>query len=147
MASFLLHRLRSPLRWVLVVAALLAAAAHVPVIGPHIAEAPYMGRLFIVLTVGCAILALAALIRDTPAVYALSVLTCGLAIAGYGATRLVAFPMLADDVGNWAEPLGLVSTASEAVVVVAALTALLRRPAIRAMGSEPSAAPLVSNYS
>jgi hypothetical protein len=50
--------------------------------------------------------------------------TCGLAILGYVATRLVGFPMLGDDVGNWLEPLGLASIGSEAVVVVAAIAVL-----------------------
>ena len=60
----------------------------------------------------------------------MATLTCGLAIIGYAATRLVAFPMLADDVGNWFEPLGVISVLSEAIVVGCALTALRRgRPA------------------
>ena len=124
-ASVLTEPLRRRQRSVLAVGALVAAAAHVPVIGPHLDEAPYMGVLFVVLTVGCAAIALAALVRDTAAVYGLAVLTCGLAVLGYVATRLVAFPMLADDVGNWLEPLGVVSVLSESVVVVAAIVALL----------------------
>jgi hypothetical protein len=112
------------------IAALVAAVAHLPVIGPHLEEAPYMGVLFVVLTVGCAAIALAAVIRDSAAVYALAVLTCGLAVLGYVATRLVGFPMLADDVGNWLEPLGVVSVLSESVVVVAAVRALLASPAV-----------------
>ena len=48
------------------------------------------------------------------------------AIIGYLATRLLPFPMLADDVGNWLEPLGVVSVLSELVVVGAAVTALRR---------------------
>jgi hypothetical protein len=122
--SFLLRPLSSPLRWLFVVAALVAAAAHVPVIGPHLDEAPYMGVLFVVLTVGCSALAAAAVVRDSAAVYAAAVVTCGLAVAGYVATRLVAFPMLADDVGNWLEPLGVVSIVSESVVVAISLYAL-----------------------
>jgi hypothetical protein len=121
---FLLEPLRRPERFLMSLAALVAAAAHVPVIAPHLDEAPYMGVLFVVLTVGCAVLAAAVLVRDSAAVYALAVLTCGLAVVGYAATRLVAFPMLADDVGNWWEPLGIVSVVSETVVVVAALAAL-----------------------
>jgi hypothetical protein len=119
-----LHRPQA--RW-LAVAALVAAAAHVPVIAPHLDEAPYMGVLFIVLTVGCTVVGLAALVRDTAAVYALAALTCGLAVVGYVATRLVAFPMLADDVGNWFEPLGVVSVLSETAVVLVAVWALRRR--------------------
>jgi len=46
---------------------------------------------------------------------------CTAAVIGYLATRLVAFPMLADDVGNWFEPLGVVSVLSELVVVASAI--------------------------
>lgn len=85
-----------------------------------------MGVLFLVLTAACLLIATAAVVRDTAAVYALAILTCGLAVIGYAATRLVPFPMLADDVGNWLEPLGVVSVLSELVVVGAAVTALRR---------------------
>ncbi|MGN6414851.1 hypothetical protein [Flexivirga sp.] len=124
---FLGRPLRSPLRLLVVAAALVAACAHVPVIAPHLDEAPYMGALFIVLTVACVVLAATLLVHDAPRVYALSVLTCGLAVIGYAATRIVAFPMLADDVGNWFEPLGVVSVISESVVVVASVVALRGR--------------------
>lgn len=128
MLRMLAHRRGSRLRWPLAAAALIAAAAHVPVIGPHLREAPYMGVLFVVLTAACTVLAAAAVLCDSAAVYGLSVLTCGLAVAGYAATRLIAFPMLGDDVGNWIEPLGLISIAAEGVVIALAVTALLRRP-------------------
>src|SRR3954464_13474379 len=84
-------------RWVVAAAALVAAAAHVPVIGPHLAEAPYMGILFVLLTVACLGVAAAVCLRDSAALYATSAVICGLAVLGYAATRLVAFPMLADD--------------------------------------------------
>ena len=121
-----LRPLRSRLRWLTVPAIAVAAAAHIPVTPEHLHEAPYMGVLFIVLTAACAALGLTLLVRDAAAVYALAVLTCGLAILGYAATRLVAFPMLGDDVGNWLEPLGVVSVLSEAAVVVSAVVALAR---------------------
>lgn len=127
MTSFLSKRQESRWRWLMVPAVLVAAAAHLPVIRPHLDEAPYMGVLFIVLSAACVALASAAISWDTPVVYALSVLTCGLALLGYLATRMVAFPMLSDDVGNWFEPLGLLSVSSETVVVVAALGALARQ--------------------
>jgi hypothetical protein len=122
--SFALRPLHSPLRPVLAAAAVLVAGAHVPVIAPHLDEAPYMGVLFVVLTVGCLAIGLAALIRDSAGLYALAMLTCGLAVVGYAATRMVAFPMLADDVGNWLEPLGVMSVAGELTVIAVALTAL-----------------------
>ncbi|MGH3783531.1 MAG: hypothetical protein ACRDRO_23650 [Pseudonocardiaceae bacterium] len=118
---------RSPWRWVLAPAAAVAAVSHIPVIAQHLDEAPYMGVLFIVLTAACLALAVAALIRDTAVVYGLAVLTCGLAIIGYIATRLVAFPQLADDVGNWLEPLGIVAILAEVVVVIAAVNGVAAR--------------------
>jgi hypothetical protein len=126
-------------RWIVATAALIAAVAHVPVIGPHLDEAPYMGILFIVLTVACLGIAGAISVRDSAALYAAAALTCGLAVLGYAATRLVAFPMLADDVGNWLEPLGVWSVVSETVVVLAAGSALVRRPA--APGASPAVQP------
>lgn len=115
---------RSPWRWVLASGALVAAAAHIPVIAPHLDKATYMGALFIILTTACLVLAAAVLIRDAPVVYGLAVPTCGLAIIGYAATRLVAFPELDDDLGNWLEPLGVVSIVAEAVVVTAGVNGL-----------------------
>jgi len=119
---------RSGWRWVLAAAAVVAAVAHIPVIGPHLDEAPYMGVLFIVLAAACVFLAGAAVVRDATVIYGLAILTCGLAIIGYAATRLVAFPELDDDVGNWFEPLGLVSILAELVVVIAAINGLRHRP-------------------
>ena len=83
--------LRAPQRYVLAVAAAIAAIAHIPVIGPHLDEAPYMGVLFIILTIACLTLGMVALVWDPPAVYLASTITCGLAVIGYIATRLVAF--------------------------------------------------------
>ena len=116
-----------PLRAGLVVAALVAAGAHVPVTAEHLVEAPYMGWSFIAFTAVCGGLALAAAVRDSRVVQAAMVLWCGGALATYAATRLVAFPQLADDVGNWIEPWGVVSVVSEALTVVLCLVALRGR--------------------
>lgn len=125
--NFLVRAQGSSARWPLAAAASIAAVAHIPVIGTHLAEAPYMGVLFVVLTVTCFALAAAALVCDSRAVYAASAATCALAIIGYAATRLITFPMLADDVGNWFEPLGVMSVISESLVVACAVTGLRSR--------------------
>ncbi len=124
MDEFLWTPRRRPWRWVVAAAAALAALAHIPVIGPHLHEAPYMGEEFVVLTVACLLLAIAAIVCDSAAVYGLTVVTCGLAVVGYVATRLVAFPQLNDDVGNWFEPLGVVSVLAEGAAVAAAILGL-----------------------
>ena len=96
--------------------ALVAGLAHVPVTPEHLDEAPYIGVLFIVLTVACVIGAAWLLISDSRAVWASLGATCLLAVAGYVVSRTVGLPMMADDVGNWFETLGVVSVVTEAAV-------------------------------
>ncbi|SDY33364.1 hypothetical protein SAMN05661080_03124 [Modestobacter sp. DSM 44400] len=126
--SSLVDSRRQGQRWVVAAAALVAGTAHLPVIAPHLAEAPYMGVLFVVLSAGCLAIAATIWFRDPAVLYVLAVGTCGLAVLGYAATRLVAFPLLGDDLGNWWEPLGVLSVGSETVAVAAAVSALLGRP-------------------
>jgi hypothetical protein len=116
-------------RWLLVSAVTVAAAAHVPVIGPHLDEAPYMGVLFMLLTGACLAIGATVAVADATWGYGAALPVCGAAVIGYAATRLVAFPQLADDVGNWFEPLGVVSVLSETVVVVVAALVVRRRSA------------------
>lgn len=107
------------LRWPTVAALLVAAGAHIPVTPEHLREAPYMGVLFVGFTAVAFALALVLAVRGTaPAPFIAAGALCASAILAYCLTRLVAFPQLADDVGNWGEPLGVVSIVSEAVVLV-----------------------------
>ncbi len=133
--GYLWEPLHSPWRWPLAAATAVTAAAHLPVIGPHLHQAPYMGEEFIVLTAACLLLGLAAVICDSAGVYSLTAVTCGLAIVGYVATRLIAFPQLADDVGNWLEPLGVVSVLAEGIAFITAISCLR---AIPRSGSKPT---------
>jgi hypothetical protein len=138
-SMFWTRPLRSPWRLLMAVAAVVAAIAHGPVIGEHLSEAPYMGVMFILLTIACLALAAIALARDCAAVYVAAIAVCGLAVLGYAATRTFAFPMLADDVGNWLEPLGVLAIISELTVVVSAGRALRQttrelRPLVRVVG-------------
>lgn len=131
-AEFFWSPLRYRARWALVIALVIGALAHLPVLAEHLREAPYMGEEFIVLIVACLLIAVACLVCDSAAVYALAVLTCGLAVVGYILTRLVAFPELADDVGNWLEPLGVVSVLAESTSVGIAAAALAGQRAAHA---------------
>ena len=124
MSDFLWLPMQYRWRWALTVCAWVSAVAHIPLVGEHLREAPYMGVEFVVLIVGCMLIGAAALICDSQALYLLAVVACGLAIAGYIATRTIAFPSLADDVGNWLEPLGIVSITAETILITLALTAL-----------------------
>jgi ABC-type uncharacterized transport system permease subunit len=115
------------LRFATIAAIAVAAVAHIPVISPHLHEAPYMGVLFIVFTVACLALGARMMVGETTWAYGAAAATCGAGVLAYVATRSVAFPQLSDDVGNWFEPLGVVSVLSESLVVGLALGALTRR--------------------
>jgi hypothetical protein len=105
-------------RWLVIGLLITAAIAHIPVVPEHLREAPYMGVLFILFTVA-ALAAAGALVLGPSAVrYALAAGLCVAAVGAYSATRLVAFPQLADDVGMWGEPLGVLSVATESAVVL-----------------------------
>lgn len=118
------------LRWPTSLALLVAAAAHVPVIPEHLHEAPYMGALFVAFTVVAGTLAIVIAVRGSaPAPFVVAGAVCAAAIVAYCLTRLIAFPQLGDDVGNWGETEGVISIVSEALVVLLSLTgaAWLRR--------------------
>lgn len=115
---------RRPARIVLVTSAVVAAVAHVPVTPGHLREAPYLGVLFVLMTAACLGLAGAALMSQRAAVLVAFAAVCSAAIVGYVLTRLVAFPEIADDVGNWLEPFGIVSVLAETAVVIAAVRLL-----------------------
>lgn len=138
-STYLFRRCRSPQRFPVALLAATTAVAHLPVIGPHLSEAPYMALLFIALTAACLVLAGIVLVVDFLAVYAAVGAICALAVAGYVATRLVPFPLLADDVGNWFEPLGVIAVTAETGVVIVTIWALAAGP----RDAEP--APLVQN--
>lgn len=117
----------SPLRWAVALAATVSAVAHIPPTPEHLVEAPYMGVGFIAFTLTCLAIAATTLVRDSAVVYRAAAAVCGAGIATYAATRLIAFPLLSDDVGNWLEPLGVVSVLAEAIVVLGSLRALSSR--------------------
>lgn len=110
----------------LIVAAVITAVAHVPVTGDHLDEAPYIGALFIALEVVSAVVALVLLRRDSRATAAVAVLIGALAIIAYVVSRSAGLPQIEDDIGNWAEPLGVVSITAEAGMVLFGAAAMSR---------------------
>lgn len=124
-------------RVVLIPAALITALSHVPVTGPHLKEAHYIGVLFIVLEAASVLVALAVLGSESRFLAGAAAGLAALAIGAYLLTRSVALPEIGDDVGNWTEPLGIVALTAEAAMVLAGLAgwlgwgaALARRTAI-----------------
>ncbi len=121
-------------RWPIIGFLITAAVAHAPVTAEHLEEAPYMGKLFVAFTVVALLVAGAIAARPTPLNYVAAAALCASAVLAYAATRVIAFPMLAEDVGAWGEPLGVLSVITEAAVVVLAgqrALALSQRRAVR----------------
>jgi hypothetical protein len=111
-----------------------AAAGLVAVAVLHVAAAPAewddaRGVFWLFMALAAACLALAALLTlgvdrwARPAVLALAALP----IAGYVLSRTTGLPGATDDIGDWADPLGLAALAVEAGLV--ALAAWTARPA------------------
>ena len=118
---------RNPLRLPAAAAALVAAAAHLPVIPDHLREVPYIGWLFIGLSALCVLGAVALLVDDTATVWLALGTGCAAAVLGYLLSRGPGLPAMADDLGDWANPLGLISVAAETLVAGFAVSALVSR--------------------
>ena len=124
--------LDSPWRWAGAALLLVTAGTHVPLVPEHLEEAPYVGVLFIVLSVASLVLAVLLVRWDTPLVWAASGVMTLLALVAFFASRTVGLPEIGDDIGNWSEPLGYPAVAVEALVTAAAAIVLGNRPYRRA---------------
>lgn len=120
------HLTRSPAQWCASFLLLVAAGTHVPLIRDHLAEAPYVGWLFIALSVVCVGLAVAMVLVDSPGVWIVSGAVCLAAVVAYLASRTIGLPEIGDDVGNWTEPLAIPAVASEVLMVLLAYAHLRR---------------------
>jgi len=111
---------RSPSQWCASFLLLVAAGTHIPLISDHLQEAPYVGWLFIALSVVCIVLAVAILFVDHVGVWVISAAVCFAAVVAFLASRTIGLPQIRDDVGNWTDPLGIPAVASEVLMVVLA---------------------------
>ena len=116
-------------RFVAAAAALVAAAAHVPITGEHLREARYIGLLFIALEVTCVALAVGLVLRPRAGLWRAAAVVGGSAVAAYVVSRAFGLPQVADDRGDWTNPLGVVAVAAESVLCVVALRARGRESA------------------
>ncbi|WP_151083644.1 hypothetical protein [Nocardioides cynanchi] len=111
---------RSPSQWCASFLLLIAAGTHIPLISDHLEEAPYVGWLFIALSVVCIALAVAILFVDHVGVWVISAAVCLAAVVAFLASRTIGLPQIRDDVGNWTDPLGIPAVASEVLMVALA---------------------------
>lgn len=127
-------RRRAGLRAAITVGLLVVAVIHAWLVPEHLREAPYVGWFFLALALAC--LVLIGLLATTRASVALgaTVLVMALSIAAYVESRTIGLPQMADDVGNWGEPLAIVSLVAESVTVLTAIDMLLGLSPRRAHG-------------
>jgi hypothetical protein len=110
-------------RFVAAAAALVALAAHVPITGEHLREAPYIGVLFVALEVACGLLAVGLVSRPRGWLWSAAALVGGLSVVAYVVSRGLGLPQMADDRGDWTNPLGIVSVVAESSLCLLALRA------------------------
>jgi hypothetical protein len=121
----------SPDQWVASILLFVAAGTHIPLIREHMEEAPYIGWLFVALSVVCIVFGVAILFLDNPGLWLLSGLVCFAAVVAFLASRTIGLPQIGDDIGNWTEPLGFPAVVSEALVPLLAYLHLRERRAAR----------------
>jgi hypothetical protein len=97
------------------------------VTGEHLTGVPYVGWLFVGLIAVCAAGGVLLAVRDPALVWAVLGASCGAAVVLYAVSRSAGMPGMSDDIGDWANELGLVSVLSETLVLVFSCLAL-RRP-------------------
>jgi hypothetical protein len=98
-------------------------------------ETPYLGVLFVALIAACLAVAELLVRRNSMLAWASGAVLAGATAAAYAVSRTAGLPGApSDDIGNWAEPLGLASLLVEGIVVWLCLSGLLeaaRRSATR----------------
>jgi len=97
---------------------------HVLEIQGQLSGAVWLTAGFVLLGVIAPIVGLWLLAHPSPVAWQLSALVCLSAGAGYVLTRSVPVPGDTGDVGNWLEPLGVVSLMTEAIVIILAALVL-----------------------
>jgi hypothetical protein len=112
---------------------------HVPLVAPHLEEAPYIGFLFLGLIAVCGVLAVTIVLRDTALTWVASGAASLLALLAFLLSRTVGLPQIGDDIGNWTEPRGYPALLAEVGTVLLAAVALRKRARTRAAGPRTGA--------
>jgi len=88
-------------------------------------ETPYMGWMYVGLIIACVVAAAALIRSNSREAWVAALLLPLAAIIGFTLTRTVGLPQATDDIGNWAEPLGLASLFVEVCLVGVAGAAIM----------------------
>ena len=105
-------------RWPAAAALSATAAIHMTLVPEHLREAPYAGALFIALSAAALLIAMLLSAADHDLVWLSAVAISLGALVAYFLSRSVGLPSLSDDVGDWANPLGVAAVACEALTLI-----------------------------
>jgi hypothetical protein len=109
---------RSIWPWLAAAALSATAAIHMTLVPEHLHEAPYAGGLFIALSAGALATAILLSATDHELVWlAAGAISIG-ALVAYFLSRSVGLPSMSDDIGDWANPLGLAAVACETLTLI-----------------------------
>ena len=104
-------------RWPAAAALCATAAIHMTLVPEHLREAPYAGALFIALSAAALAVAMLLSAADHDLVWLAAVSISLGALLAYFLSRSVGLPLMSDDIGDWANPLGVGAAACEAVTL------------------------------
>ncbi len=116
--------LRHEWRWLMAILLVEVAAVHIILVPAHLREALYAGCLFIALSAAALLLAGLLLVRDQPLVWAAAGAVCAGAIFAYVFSRSIGLPLMADDLGDWVNPLGVGAVLAETIAAGLAVRVL-----------------------
>ena len=116
-----------PLRVGLAACLTAAAGAHLPVLAEHLHEAMWLGWLFVAFIAVSLTFGTLVITRHAGWVAPVAALLLASALGFYVATRSVAFPQIADDVGDWFDPWGVASVVAETVGLLVAIALWARQ--------------------
>lgn len=103
------------------------AAIHLADLPDKLAEVPYLGWAYIGLIAACLVLAELVITRADRRLMAASAGLAAAVLVGFAVNRTVGMPNAMDDIGNWTEPLGMISLLVEAAVVWVGIRSWLAR--------------------
>lgn len=121
-------------------------AVHVMDLPGKISEVPYLGLMYIGVIVLAGVLIQRMMSGPTSRDYLASAALAGAVFLGFVINRTVGMPGATDDIGNWLEPLGLLSLVIEGwVVAIALMGARLARRLERATPMIPVQVDILSS--
>ena len=98
-------------------------------------EVPYIGFMYIGAILVAGILMYRMMVRPSRVDFAAAAVLAVAVIAGYVVNRTTGMPGAMDDIGNWWEPLGLLSLIIEAWVVFLGISSARRMSSVRGNSS------------